>query len=93
LGSILSGFNGEDTNVDDKERDVGLKEPEVGWSGGRPADNGGGGGSTEGGVTVFSVESAGEEPLGEGAGVVDLDGSRDIISKGFVFIWDDGSIV
>jgi len=48
--------------------------------------------STEGGV-VFSVESAGEEPLGEGTGVVDLDGSRDIISKGFVFTWDDGSIV
>jgi hypothetical protein len=51
-----------------------------------------GGGSTEGGEG-FSVESAGEEPLGEGVGVDDLDGSRDTISKGFVFTWDDGSIV
>jgi hypothetical protein len=50
------------------------------------------GGESEGG-DGFSVESAGEEPLGEGTGVVDLDGSRDTISKGFVFIWDDGNIV
>ena len=44
---------------------------------------------------AFSWERAGEEPLGEGegAGVVDLDGSRDTISKGFVFTWDDGSMV
>jgi hypothetical protein len=43
----------------------------------------------------LSCERAGEESLGEGvgAGVVDLDGSRDTISKGFVFTWDDGSIV
>lgn len=40
-----------------------------------------------------SWDSAGEEPLGEGAGVVVLDGSRETISKGFVFTWDDGSIV
>jgi hypothetical protein len=40
-----------------------------------------------------SWESAGEEPLGEGTGVTVLDGSREIISKGFVFTWDDGSIV
>lgn len=49
----------------------------------------------EGGVVALSCERAGEEPFGEGegAGVVDLDGSRDTISKGFVFTWDDGSIV
>jgi hypothetical protein len=42
----------------------------------------------------LSCERASEESLGEeGAGVVDLDGSRDMISKGFVFTWDDGSIV
>lgn len=44
---------------------------------------------------AFSWERAGEEPLGEGegAGVVDLEGSRDMISKGFMFTWDDGSMV
>jgi hypothetical protein len=50
-----------------------------------------GGGSTERVVgdswegAGDSWESAGEEPLGEGTGVTVLDGSREIISKGFVF--------
>jgi len=30
---------------------------------------------------------------GVGTGVIDLDGSRDMISKGFVLTWGDGSIV
>lgn len=43
----------------------------------------------------MSWESAGEEASGDGvsAGVVDLDGSRDTSSKGFVLTWDDGSMV
>ena len=80
------GFKGEDTKVFEKEREGVL---EGGWSADRVSSAEG----EEGGA--LSWERAGEEALGEGegAGVVDLDGSRDIISKGFVFTWDDGSIV
>lgn len=90
------GFNGEDAMVYDKEREGGLEEAES-CSGDWPLDEEAGG-STEGGTSTeggvgFSWESAGEEPLGEGAGVTVLDASREMISKGFVFTWDDGSMM
>lgn len=89
------GFKGEDAKVFVCE-----KEREGALEGGRSADwlvaDRWSSAWVEGGEGL-SCERAGEEASGEGegvgAGVVDLDGSRDMISKGFVFIWDDGSIV
>ena len=91
------GFNGEDTIVADKERDGGLEEAEDCRSGDWRKEEGGGSAERVVGDSWEDVgdswERAGEEPLGVGAGVVVLDGSRETISKGFVFTWDDGSIV
>ena len=83
-------MSGEDTKVDDKEREGALVVEAEGGYGVWAADKNG---ASRVGKAGIWKESAAEESLGEGVGVPVLDGSFGIDSKGLVFICDDGNIV
>jgi hypothetical protein len=85
------GLSGEDTKVDERERDGGLEVVVGGgWSGDWAVA---GTGASSGGVSGIWKGSAREDPLGEGIGVVDRDGSYGTDSKGLVLTSDDDNIV
>ncbi len=85
------GLSGEDLKVDEKERDGGLVVVVGGgWSGDWAVV---GTGTSSGGESGIWEGSATEDPLGEGIGVADRDGSCGTDSKGLVLTCDDGNIV
>jgi hypothetical protein len=79
---VVLGLSGEDTKVDDKEREGGLVVEAEEGSGVCAA--GKSEASRVGKAGVWG-ESAAEDSLGEGVGVAVLDGSFGTDSKGLVF--------
>jgi hypothetical protein len=88
------GFNGDDTNVEEKERTGGLDARGSNWSG-----SGNGWGTSRAGGALgmrgnAEVEASGDGvggDVGAGVGVADLEGSGGT-SKGLVLTNDDGNI-